>query len=365
MRALAFAALSSICVAAELPPYPPSPVIERVDFDFSTHLRQAPGSDNWPTTWADDGHIYTAWGDGGGFGGTNSEGRVSLGVARVEGDPHGYIGRNVWGGFESPNPAQFPGKAYGILSVAANLYMWVAHQPNPHLARCQLAHSADHGASWEFAAWSFTYEDQLTVPTFLNFGRGNTGARDDYIYAYFIEPSWGPDKANATAHGFDVHRPGRIHLARVPQAVILRRNAYEFYAGPGETGTPNWSSEVRRKKSVFEDRNGVGWNVSVCYNAGLGRYLLATEHGASHAGRFGLFDAPEPWGPWSTIAYDESWGAEHVEPTTFYWNFPTKWFSPDGANFTMVFTGNKSNDSWNTVNGQFIQRRRAGEAKAK
>jgi hypothetical protein len=53
------------------PPYPPSPVIEAVRYDRSSAARAAPGSDNWPTTWADDGHLYTAWGDGGGFGGTN------------------------------------------------------------------------------------------------------------------------------------------------------------------------------------------------------------------------------------------------------------------------------------------------------
>src|SRR5687767_11439891 len=89
------------------PPYPPSPVIARAEFDFSTHRRLAPGSDNWPTTWADDGHLYSAWGDGGGFGGTNSKGRVLLGVARIEGDASNYTGKNVWGGFEPEQPAQF------------------------------------------------------------------------------------------------------------------------------------------------------------------------------------------------------------------------------------------------------------------
>ena len=32
-------------------PYPSSPVIDRVEFDFATHRRSAEGSDNWPTTW--------------------------------------------------------------------------------------------------------------------------------------------------------------------------------------------------------------------------------------------------------------------------------------------------------------------------
>jgi len=45
-------------------PYPPSPVIKGVTFDFSSRDRRAPGSDNWAITWADDDHTYAAWGDG-------------------------------------------------------------------------------------------------------------------------------------------------------------------------------------------------------------------------------------------------------------------------------------------------------------
>jgi len=111
---------------AQTPPYPPSSVISDMTLNWSTHERQAPGSDNWPITWADDDHQYTAWGDGGGFGGTNSEGRVSLGVARVEGSATSYNGTNVWGGKSPENPSQFKGKSYGIISVGGVLYMWVA-----------------------------------------------------------------------------------------------------------------------------------------------------------------------------------------------------------------------------------------------
>lgn len=46
----------------EAAPYPASPVIAGVDFDFEARDRRAPGSDNWPMTWADDGHQYASWG---------------------------------------------------------------------------------------------------------------------------------------------------------------------------------------------------------------------------------------------------------------------------------------------------------------
>jgi hypothetical protein len=210
--------MPSLAPAAEnpKPPYPPSPVIARVEFDFATHRRLAPGSDNWPTTWADDGHLYSAWGDGGGFGGTNSQGRVLLGVARIAGNPPNYTGKNVWGGFEPENPAQFGGKSYGILCVAGVLYLWVAPQPNPHLAHSQIASSKDHGATWRLADWKFPFSDSLTIPTFLNFGRDYAGARDGYVYSYHIHPTLGARRRKADDRAL-VRRPSpgtRPPLAR-------------------------------------------------------------------------------------------------------------------------------------------------------
>jgi hypothetical protein len=42
-----------------------SPVIRKVSFaPESSIVRQAIDSDNWPITWAGDGHQYTAYGDG-------------------------------------------------------------------------------------------------------------------------------------------------------------------------------------------------------------------------------------------------------------------------------------------------------------
>lgn len=62
--------------AAE-PPYSPSAVIQGISFDDGKARTEAPGSDNWPIAWAANGHLYTSFGDGGGFGGTNSDSRVS------------------------------------------------------------------------------------------------------------------------------------------------------------------------------------------------------------------------------------------------------------------------------------------------
>ena len=49
-------------------PYPPSTDVTDMRLDWATFRRLAEDSDNWPTTLAADGTMYTAWGDGGGFG---------------------------------------------------------------------------------------------------------------------------------------------------------------------------------------------------------------------------------------------------------------------------------------------------------
>ncbi|MGH7549851.1 MAG: hypothetical protein ACREK3_03755, partial [Gemmatimonadota bacterium] len=114
------------CLGCQSPPgqapYSSSPVVASITFDFSTHDRRAPGSDNWPVTWADDDHQYTTWGDGGGFGGTEGDGRVSLGVARVTGGRGDYTGKNLWGGADPVIEAGFGGKSYGIVSIDGVLY---------------------------------------------------------------------------------------------------------------------------------------------------------------------------------------------------------------------------------------------------
>lgn len=329
------------------PPYPPSPVIAGVEWDFGAHTRLAPGSDNWPITWADDDNQYTAWGDGGGFGGTNEDGRVSLGVARIEGPADGYAGHNVWGGKDAEHAAQFEGKSYGILALGATLHMWV--QPGSgtdNYQEARLCRSTDHGATWQRADWAFTKAQRIIAPAFCQFDRGCAGARDHFAYCYVVRLQ--DDSA-------DLQAPGEIDLMRVPTGRLMDRSAYEFFAGQDAAGQPQWSEEVAARQPVFEDASGVGSTLSVSYNPGLRRYFLCTEHSRPSRGNLGIFDAPEPWGPWTTVGYYHNWGDTG---STFYWNFANKWLSPDGQRFVLVFTGTDENDAWNTVKGRFIARRK-------
>ncbi|MFO7958684.1 MAG: hypothetical protein R6X33_16465 [Candidatus Brocadiia bacterium] len=148
VAALLFVTIASLTLAASggaapVPPYPPGPVIAGMEFDTSTIRTAAPGSDNWAVTWADDDHQYTSWGDGGGFGGTNEAGRISLGFGRVEGGPRDYRCFNVWGGKDPVTPAEFEGKCHGLLSIDGMLYAWCTARTREQACPCDMPMQAD------------------------------------------------------------------------------------------------------------------------------------------------------------------------------------------------------------------------------
>jgi len=339
---------------AQSAPFPASTVITGVNWDLSSIQSEASGSDNWVLTWAEDNHQYTSWGDGGGFGGTNSDGRVSMGVGRVEGSKDSYQGFNVWGGKNPESPATFAGKAYGILSIGGVLYMWRTGDGSNGSAFTlqEVYQSTNHGASWQYAGVRFTPSDfpsskGFYAPTFLNFGKDYQGARDSYVYSY------APENLN---DNWNVQKPGKITLMRVLQSQITQKSAYEYFAGTDGDGASIWTSTIANRVPVFEDSGNGVMRTSVSYNPGLGRYILMTQQVdrlESDNGYMGIYDAPEPWGPWTTVLFASPWslGIQNGSKTV-YWNFSNKWLSANGENFVMVYTGPGA-DSWGTIEGSF------------
>ncbi len=344
------------------PPYPESQVIKGVSLKWTTHLRGALGSDNFHLTWADDDNLYGSWGDGGGFvGNDNNTCRVSLGFARIEGSGTKWKGKDVWGDPKcSENKVTFNGKSWGTICVDKVLYMWlISDNQNEDHKSVNLARSFDHGASWEKSDWKFDERDKVSIPTFLNFGKNNSGAKDDFVYSYFIQME------DTTKIDFAFQKKEKLFLARAHKDSLWEgRKAFKWYKGI-KTEKPQWGSILERKL-VFEDSEGVGWCLSAFYNPGLKRYILCTEHTETHKGIMGIFDAPEPWGPWTTIKYwteEESFGKLRPGDTldwdrnVFFIAFNNKWLSKNGKKFTLNFTGGgrgKNNDSFNTVRGSFI-----------
>src|SRR4051794_7101587 len=327
------------------PPYDPSTVITDVTFDWNTFRQLARGSDNWPTTWARDGSVYAAWGDGPGFGGA----RVSLGFARLSGKSAATVnGTNL--------PGTAPkGKSYGLLALGSKLYAWISPGSNARNYDEARLYSAPLGTnSWTPAKWAFTKDDpaRIILPTFLQAGKNYVlGGGFVYVYA----PRYAPTVAGQLSIQATPGGSGEIALLRADRKKdLLAKTSWEFYAGLDQSGTPKWSPDPSQLKPVITDKNGVGWTVSAAYDPGLKLYLVATEHGTPFAGQLTLVVSAHPEGPWNTAAYmTVADTQQRIETTAFHYDFLPNAFSTDGKRFTLVFSGTGNADALNLVDGSF------------
>jgi len=302
-------------------PYPPSKLITHITWaPKSSIIRKASGSDNWPCTWGDDNAIYTAYGDGWGFE-PKVTGKLSLGLARVTGEADGFRGVNIRSATgEAVGDGARGKKASGMLMVDGVLYMWVRNAAKGE--QSQLAWSADHGKTWTWADWKL---EPLGYCTFINFGPNYAGARDEYVYVV------SHDSPSA-------YKPAdRFVLLRVPADKITDRTAYEFFAGPDAAGKGTWSKQFARRAGVFEHK-GLCMRSGLTYNAPLKRYLWVQVLPVGQprfAGGFGVYEAPEPWGPWATVYFTRQWDVGPGETASF----PPRWISADGKTVHLVFSG--------------------------
>ncbi|HUU26396.1 MAG TPA: serine hydrolase [archaeon] len=301
------------------PPCPGSRTILGVRFAPEEKIiRRAEGSDNWPITWAADSNLYTAYGDGWGFEPKTGQ-KLSNGLARISGPGSDFLGENIRSpDGEALGDGPSGAKASGMLIVDGTLYMLLRNLDNS-----QLAWSENHGRNWNFG---FKFTTSFGCPTFLNFGPDYQGARDGYIYLYSQD---GP----SAYENYD-----QVVLARVPRDRIRERSAYQFFKGTDSGGRPIWSPDINEHKAVFSFP-GHCHRLDVVYNPGLKRYLMALA--ANHNGAWGIFDAPEPWGPWTTAFFTDCWGLGD----THGYRIPSKWIAPDGKSFYLVFSGRPYKDT--------------------
>lgn len=299
-------------------PFPQSDYITKVEIG-PTIKSAAQGSDNWPVTWADNDNLYVTFGDGNGFE-TNPTPRLSMGFAVVTGNPANFVGTNIRSSSgETDGSGKAGKKGSGIIFVNRSLYA-VVRNANQNGTGCQLLTSGDYAVSWSWASWKWTSFGYCSI---LNFGKANANAIDNYIYMY-ITPN----------HAYN--NQSELFLARVPNNKIMDKNSWEYFNGTVET--PTWSTNENNKKSIFTFNDGVNRH-DVVYNAPLKRYILNMRAGLeAGTNYFGLFEAPNPWGPWKTIYFDDKGAGRKNDGWGEVQHFPTKWISADGKSMNIVCT---------------------------
>jgi hypothetical protein len=310
------------------PAYPPSPAIAELEWaPPDTIVRQARDGDNWPVTWADDDALYTTFGDGTGFR-PKTERKLSCGFARVTGGPQDFSGTNIRSTAEQLGDGRHGKKGWGMLSVGGVLYLWLGHA-NLKGGAAQLACSRDRAKSWTFADWQFS---EFGLIGFVNFGKDYAAARDEYVYAYSHDEPLADTPAD------------RFILMRAPQQRLTRREAWEFFVALDDGGEPVWDRDIARRGPVFQNPDSC-LRSAMTYQPALRRYLwwqqIPQPQGhrdrgdTRFDGGFAVYDAPEPWGPWTTAFFTPKWDVGPGE----HGDFPTKWASPDGRTLYLVFSG--------------------------
>ena len=341
-----------------IPPYEQSEYIKEVVMDrFRYHSGEG---DMWPLTWAADDMIYGGAGDNRG---------CPMNIWKVETlrfSPGSLTSTGQWRmDVINEEPVNLKecchGKAVsvkpsGILDIDGTLYLSVEAQnygENPLFCRQRnlygwIVKSSDKGKTFEADDSSeHFFENRIASCHFLQFGKGYSGARDGYVYAYF---PYDKEDGNSYWENNDA-----LLLGRVLCQNIMKRDEWEFYSGM-VCGVPVWNKEEEKAVPVFEYYKMTGAN-HVSYNPGIKRYIMGNysfidenlnprpihqmRYPESHYSQLTLYEALEPWGPWKLFYRDDRWGTYgDYQP-----NFPTKWMTPDGRILYMVSSG-----SWNDYN---------------
>ncbi|GAA1540523.1 hypothetical protein HD600_001017 [Microbacterium ginsengiterrae] len=321
------ALLATTGCTASTPAEPRDAALSATVDDRPTAIAISDG-DLWPSCWSDDGALYTANGDGAGFGYEFSD----VVMNRVTGTPEAddldgealALGDDlgqVWSG------EGFTRKPTGMLCTDGSLYLAVqdlALDFNSAPA-ATVARSDDHGRTWSWDRSAPMFDDGVfTTIWFADFGKDAASAPDpEFAYAFGLDGNWRDSFTDA------VPDPTELFLARVPTASVQDVATWEFYAGePGDVEA-TWTDGIGAKRPVLvderrqhpsdedaeRDEGGNGQTVGahdlsvlsqggVTYLPGRDRYLYTswTEF------TFEFYESPTPWGPWSLLL-SEDFGA--------------------------------------------------------
>ena len=360
-------------------PYPPSKILGSISWSETSKQRYASGSDIWESVWASDGNVYGAWGDGTGFAGTS---KTQIGVSQISGLPSSgpITGTDVY--FGSP-PAStclsltsVGGKPHAIVALPSSS-MYLIHKIQDHCSTSVLAHSTNNGTSWsdQIGGTSLVWPDSngFDPNAILQYGEAQAGGLSpdstgtQYLYIYLA--------GNFRYSGYTGSDLIYTYLARVPESpsnAIETVTNWSYFLGTTAAGDPIWSTSDNDAEAapVWADLNNAD-SVSVVFDSAIGRYIAYNDHGnaCTSDGSSGpcerqvsLFDAPSPWGPWTTFDYEENFDNTGCGTNCLStgpavgWSMVQKWIGSDGLSIwpeysSIEVSSTADYDSLNLIKG--------------
>jgi len=302
--------------------------------------------DTFPMTWADDDEIYASAGDPN-WGGKDD----GLDVEKFSGMPPHYTITRVnpmsdYVGFGGKGP-----KPSGMICVKGVFYLafqnLLGEKPpaygtkSQHGSDAMIVSSRDHGKTWTPAFKDIKGPmfpgNVFGGPAFVNTGRNNANAPDQYVYAVSTE-QW--------------DNGSHLRVGRVPADRIQDVSAWEWISELGDYNHPRWTSNLQQAISVFSDDRRISLPDMV-YIASIKRYVLLTwrlykDFSPDDGTELMIYDAPHPWGPFSLVHHEAIW--ESVDMNPYCPRIPLKWIqtSADGVTGWLQFSG-----SWRKNSGHY------------
>jgi len=179
-------------------------------------------------------------------------------------------------------------KPSSLLYLDGRLYL-AGHSPSGAPDYGYIAYSEDDGVSWTIVEGTpWTESSNFRVLSFVNMGESYSANSDGYVYAM------------GTSAELLIDRSMSVYLARVPRSAIDQYGQYEYWTGSSESVGAEWSGA----ESEATPMEGIQTysQVSAMLHEGTGRYLLLSGVTSVTPGEGALFEAPQPWGPWTRVA---------------------------------------------------------------
>lgn len=299
--------------------------------------------DTFPITWAKDGRLYTSAGDP-----VWPDKQSGLDFESIEGLPPAFhVSRpNAMAGFvgyggAGPKPAGLisvkgtlylafqnatgPGESTSLNVDILNTYMNYGHGYDAHVIA-----SSDFGRTWTVSSPKQIQRPMFPgrlfgAPAFVNFGKDNEGARDNFVYAI-------------SGEGWD----NGIHcrLGRVLNDRILKAESWEWVSALNK-GFPSWTSDLSQAIPVLSHPGYLGF-VDMVYVRPLKRYLLLAWRNKVKAdpesgSELLIYDSPEPWGPFTMVYHEDPWESISLNP--YNPRLPLKWFNPNTLDGWLLYSG--------------------------
>lgn len=165
-------------------------------------------------------------------------------------------------------------------------------------------------------------------PAFINFGKNNYGARDDYVYA-------------VSADQWD--NGSNLRLGRAPKNMIQDKKSWQWVSGfkNDKKRSPIWSSDIKKSIAILKDNRYISLP-DIVYLQTIERYILLTWHlnmdfNAWQGSQLVIYESPEPWGSFSLIHHENLWENKMVTP--YCPRLPLKWMESDGRTGWLQFSG--------------------------